>query len=196
MRTCIAMTCLALAVSTTQAATAQSPDYAALFDRGVTYTEFMRDANARRSTWDANNAKAAIPDDIATRARALTHTWRVLAIAIDSCSDSAQSIPYVAKLVSTAPDRLSLRLVDNQVGLPAMEAHRTPDGRAATPTLIFIRDDGEIRAWVERPGALVAWLDAEKKGHPDTDVLGGKTGWYERDAGRSTLADIISLLEK
>lgn len=196
MRTFIAMTSLALALSTTGAAATQAPDYGALFEQGVTYDQFMRDATARRSTWDANNEKAAVPDDIAARARALSHSWRILAIAVDSCSDSAQSMPYVARLAGVATDKLSLRIIDNQIGRPAMEAHRTPDGRAATPTLIFIRDDGEIRAWVERPGALVAMLDAEKKANPDYDVLAGKTQWYERDGGRSTLTDIVALLER
>lgn len=76
-----------------------------------------------------------------------------------------------------------------------MEAHRTPDGRAATPTLIFIRDDGEIRAWIERPGALVAWIEEQKKADARFDLLRGKTKWYADDAGKSTLADIIALLE-
>jgi hypothetical protein len=192
----IRMIPLILVVLSATPMAAQAPDYGGLYDKGVTYEAFMRDAKARRATWDANNARAAVPAELAARAKALTHSWRVLAVAIDACSDSAQSLPYVAKLAETTPDVISLRIVDNTVGRPAMEAFRTPDGRAATPTLIFIRDDGEIRAWVERPGALVAFIDAERKHNPDFDAVAGKTKWYEDDAGRSTLADIVTLLEK
>jgi hypothetical protein len=174
----------------------QAPDYAALFARGVTFEKFLEDVRARQDSWRDTVAAAAVPDDIAARARALSHTWRILAIAEDRCSDSAASLPYVAKLAATAPDKLSLRIVDSRTGRAVMEAHRTPDGRAATPTLIFIRDDGEIRAWIERPGALVAWIADQKKANARFDVLPGKTKWYADDAGKSTLADLIGLLEK
>ena len=58
------------------------------------------------------------------------------------------------------------------------------------------RDDGQRRVWVERPGALVAWIDAQKQAHPDFDLGAGKTKWYTDDAGRSTLGDILALLEQ
>lgn len=175
---------------------AQNPDYAALYARGVAFEEFMENIRARQDSWRDTVAAAAVPDDIAARARSLSHTWRIVAIAEDRCSDSAASLPYVAKLAAAAPGKLSLRIVDSRAGRAAMEAHRTPDGRAATPTLIFIRDDGEIRAWIERPGALVAWIAEQKKANARFDVLPGKTKWYADDAGKSTLADLIALLER
>lgn len=174
----------------------QTPDYAALYERGVTFEAFLDNVSARRDAWRENAAAAAVPDDVAKRARALTHTWRVLVIAEERCSDSAASLPYVAKLAAAAPEKLSLRIVDSRAGRAAMEAHRTPDGRAATPTLIFIRNDGEIRAWIERPGALVAWIEEQKKADARFNLLPAKTKWYADDAGRSTMADMVALLER
>lgn len=174
----------------------QAPDYAALFDNGVTFDVFMENIRARQDAWRAATAGAVVSDDAAARARALTHTWRIVAVAEDRCSDSAASLPYVAKLASAAPDKLTLRIVDSRAGRAVMEAHRTPDGRAATPTLIFIRDDGEIRAWIERPDALVAWIAEQKKNDSRFEVLPGKTKWYADDAGRSTIGDILTLLER
>ena len=182
---------------------AQTPDYPALYAQGVAFETFRENIRARPDSWRETIAAAAVPDDVAARARGLKHQWRIVAIAEDRCSDSAASLPYVAKLAAAAPDKLSLRIVDSRAGRAAMEANRTPDGRAATPTLIFIRDDGEIRAWIERPGALVAWIaeQKERSAGPEGprhqfDVLAGKTQWYAGDAGRSTLADIIALLER
>ena len=173
----------------------QSPDYAALHAQGITFDAFLENVTERRNSWRENVAAAAVPDAIAARARALTHTWKILAIAEARCSDSAASLPYVAKLVAAAPDKLSLRIVDSRAGRAVMEAHRTPDGRAATPTLIFLRDDGEVRAWIERPGALEELIATEKKANPRVDVLAIKTKWYADDAGRSTLSDIIELIK-
>lgn len=178
------------------AAVPQTPDYADLFARGVTFETFLENVRARQTSWRENVSAAAVPDDIAARARALSHDWRIVAIAEDRCSDSAASLPYVARLAAAAPGTLSLRIVDSRAGRAAMEAHRTPDGRAATPTLIFIRDDGQVRAWIERPAALVAWIEEQKKHDPAFDLLRGKTKWYADDAGPSTLGDIIALLER
>jgi hypothetical protein len=175
---------------------AQTPDYTALFEQGLTYEAFFDQIDARRESWTTNNAAAEVPGDIAARARALPQAWRILAVAEDRCSDSAASLPYVAKLAAAAPDRLSLRIVDARAGRAVMEAHRTPDGRAATPTLIFISDTGELRAWIERPGALVQWISDRKARDPKFDLLPGKTKWYAEDAGRSTLGDILALLER
>jgi hypothetical protein len=174
----------------------QTPDYAALFARGVTFEAFLENVRARQDSWRQNVSAATVADDIAAHARALRHTWRIVAVAEDRCSDSAASLPYVARLVAAAPEKLSLRIVDSRAGRAVLEAHRTPDGRAATPTLIFIRDDGEIRAWIERPAALVAWIAEQRQADARFDVLAGKTKWYANDAGKSTLADIIELLER
>jgi hypothetical protein len=190
----LALILLVLAPSAVPAV--QTPDYAALFARGVTYEAFFDRISARREMWMATQGAVAVPADVAARTRALPHAWRVLVIADDRCSDSAASLPYAAALASAAPARLSLRIVDSRTGRAVMEAHRTPDGRAATPTLIFIRDDGEVRAWIERPGALVAWLAEQKARDPKLDVLAAKTTWYADDAGRSTLGDILALLER
>ena len=188
---------LALLLLLAQAtAAAQAPEYAALFERGLTYEAFFDQIDARRRAWTTNDAAAEVPADIAARARALPEAWRVLAVAEDRCSDSAASLPYIAKLAAAAPNRLSLRIVDSRAGRAVMEAHRTPDGRAATPTLIFVSETGDIRAWIERPGALVDWINDQKARDPKFDLLAGKTRWYGEDAGRSTLADILALLER
>lgn len=190
------MTPLILLLTLLAPAVPQTPDYAALYERGITFEAFMEAVSARRGAWRGNAAAAAVPDDVAARARGLAHTWRVLAVAEERCSDSAASLPSVAKLAAAAPEKLSLRIVDSRAGRAVMEAHRTPDGRAATPTLIFIRGDGEIRAWIERPGALVAWIEEQRKADARFDLLPGKTRWYADDAGRSTLGDILALLER
>ena len=174
----------------------QAPDYAALYEGGVTFEAFMENVTERRESWRENVAAATVPEPVAARARALTRTWRMLVVAEARCSDSAASLPYVARLAAAAPGKLSLRIVDSRAGRAVMEAHRTPDGRAATPTLIFIRDDGEVRAWIERPGALVELIAEAKKANPRVDVLAMKTKWYAADAGRSTLGDIVALLER
>ena len=76
-------------------------------------------------------------------------------MAEDACHDSLGTLPYLAKLVDASPDTLSMRVVRKSVGLPVMEAHRTPDGRPATPTIVVLDAEGGVKGVIaERPAAL------------------------------------------
>jgi hypothetical protein len=78
-----------------------------------------------------------------------------------------------------------------------MEAHRTPDNRAATPTVILLDAEFVERGcWVERPRELQARIAGEKKSDRDSTVFEGKMQWYEKDAGASTVNEFVEMLEK
>lgn len=78
-----------------------------------------------------------------------------------------------------------------------IEAHRTPDGRAATPTVVILDERGRfVGAWSERPSELQAWYIAQKPTLPARDLASRKAAWYARDAGRSTLVEIVQILAK
>jgi len=164
-----------------------------LYRSGRTWEAFYAAVNARRVLWVDNYESPGLPDSLLTRARAVGGTWRFLVVAIDSCSDSANTIPFLAKLVDAVPG-LELRIVDPTAGRWVTEAHRTADGRAATPTVILLDEAyGERGCFIERPVALRQML-AEARGG-DQDRFESKMTWYREDAGRSTVSDLIGLLE-
>jgi hypothetical protein len=126
----------------------------------------------------------------------VTGTWNVLVVAVDSCSDSASTIPYLARLLEGMPN-VTLRIVNPTAGKPVMEAHRTPDGRAATPTVILLDSAFVERGcWIERPQVLQAMIAGENKSDKDAATFEGKMQWYEKDAGVSTMTEIVDMLEK
>ena len=171
-------------------------DYAKLFASGETFTAFLEKTKARKEQWHENFGKAAVPDALAARAALITGTWNVLVVAVDSCSDSVSTIPYIAKLVEGMPN-VTLRIVNPQDGKEVMEGHRTPDDRAATPTVILLDSAFVERGcWVERPRELQAKIAGERKSDKNADVFEGKMAWYAKDQGASTVAEILEMLEK
>jgi hypothetical protein len=175
--------------------TAADIDYAGLYARGATFAEFVEDAGGRGSDWRRVYDTAAPADDAIARVRRQPHAWRVLVVADPACSDSISTIPHIARLVDAVPERLALRIVRSSAGRAVMEAHRTPDDRAATPTVILIREDGHVRAWVERPSALQAWFIEKRGVLARRELVAQRSRWYEEDAGRSTLAEVVGLLD-
>ena len=128
------------------------------------------------------------PDALVTRAAAAGTGWKLLVVTVPGCSDSVNIVPYVASLLAKVPS-VEMRLISPSLGKAIQEAHRTPDGRAATPTFILL--DGEFNergCWVERPSTLI---DLMKNG---TDFE-GKMAWYDKDQGASSLEEIVAMIE-
>ena len=166
----------------------------ALYASGVPWDRFLATAEARKAAWERNWENARVPDDVLIAARALSGRWRLLIIAVDGCSDSVNTVPYLARLSVLAP-QIELRIISPDAGRALQEAHRTPDGRAATPTVILLDDAGrDVGAWVERPTLLQQAGMAARAAGAFEQYLSGKQAWYDRDAGASTVREVVALL--
>lgn len=167
----------------------------ALYVGGQSWDAFYDGVDRRRDLWVQNWTHAQVPEDLSARAQKVGGPWRILVITESGCSDSVNSIPFIAKLVEVTPG-LELRVVNSTVGRPWMEAHRSTDGRAATPTVLVLDDEFRIRGcWIEQPVALQAfWLPVVARGTMAQEV-GTKMAWYAEDEGRETLREFVEVLE-
>ena len=178
-----------------------SPELVALFERGQTYEAFVSNAESRKRLWEANTEAARIPEDVADRAAALEGRYRILAVTVPSCTDSAWNLPGLARLVSYS-EGLELRIVSPAAGGQAvMDARPTSDGRAATPTLVILNEAGEeVGCWIERPAHqrdyYLANLKPHERGSPPYQAAAREfVGWYRDDNGASAMREFMSLLE-
>ena len=167
----------------------------ALYASGQDYSTFLAEAKQRRAMWVRHSEQATIAPDVLATARGLMGKWRILVVAVDGCSDSANTLPYIAKLVELVPS-LEMRIIAPGPGTAVMEAHRTPDGRAATPTLVVLDADGnDIGCLVERPSALQQLaVNARAAGTLDAFAR-DKQKWYDGDAGASVVREMVAVLQ-
>ena len=173
----------------------QDVDYQGLYRQGITFAEFLENARARRDEWRQHYNDAAVTPDLITRMRALPERRFLLVVTEDFCSDSANTIPYLARLVDGAPERLQMRLVNRDTGKAVMAAHPTPDGRSATPTIAIFGEDGQLRtAWTERPSSIQAWFLEKQKTTMQKPLHDELMAWYAKDAGKTAVAEIADLL--
>jgi len=162
--------------------------YRALYESGQTFADFISKATARKEQWEGNYAMKVATDALVTRASAAGAGWKLLVVTVPGCSDSVNSVPYLASFLDKVPS-IEMRLINATQGKSVMEAHRTPDGRAATPTVILLDTDfNERGCWVERPSTLIELM---KNG---TDFE-GKMAWYDKDRGASSLEEIVQVIE-
>lgn len=177
------------------ASSAAQASAASLYDSGVTFAEFLDAADRREETWHGNFAAAEVPASLLERARAAGGSWRLLVVAEDWCGDSANTIPYVAHLADLL-ENVDLRIVDSEVGRAVMEAHPTPDGRAATPTVVLMDPSGsEVGCFVERPAELQTWFLEQEDQLEEDDLYDQKYQWYDDDAGAATIMEVVQMIE-
>ena len=175
----------------------QDIDYQAVYAQGTTFADFLEKARAHREEWRANYNDATVSASLITRMRALPAKRHLLVVAEDWCSDSLNTVPYIARLVDGGAERLDIRIVNREIGNAVMEAHRTPDGRTATPTIAILGEDWHLlAAWTERPSSVQAWFLEKQKTTMHKPLHDELLAWYENDAGKTTVLEIAGLLER
>jgi hypothetical protein len=170
----------------------QQSDAVRLFDGGVTWQQFLDDAHARRNVWQTNAGRTSFDPALVERLKRAGDGLTLLAVAVDACSDSVHTIPYIANLAAQAG--IDLRIVHPSAGATVLERYRTPDDRGATPTVVLIRGGKEVGAWVERPEPLQSWFLSMS--HVSQRVrVDRKMSWYEWDRGDTTVEEFVALVE-
>lgn len=169
-----------------------------VYESGTLWADFLErvQPNQRRGLWDQNWETGQVPAHLLARAAATGEgPWRILAITDAACSDSVSTIPYLARLAEALPS-IEIRIVSALVGRPWMEAHRSPDGRASTPTVLLLDRDYTLRGcWIEQPQEMADfWLDIVAQGTMSAEV-GRKLAWYANDQGHSTLREFVEVME-
>jgi hypothetical protein len=183
---------LAVAAGDTEQ-TAAAGDSVATYSLGIPWDKFLASARVQRETW-LKNAGRDVPPGLVDRFKRAGDGLQLLVITADWCPDSLHSVPYIAKLASGAG--VELRVVDFKTGKAIMEAHHTPDGRASTPTVVLLRGDQEVAAWVERPASLQWWYLDMADQISDEERLERKMSWYDWNRGSDALTEIVVLAEQ
>ena len=171
-----------------------------LYGTGIDFNRFLKVADKRgaltqlANPWNSNWRKSGPSDDQVSRAQSLAGSYRLLAVVSETCSDSINTIPYIARLVDRV-DQLEMQIVPPAAGRLILEAHRAPDGRMATPTVAILNDNFEVvGTWVERPLPLKDW-SARNPTITERESKQRKQYWYNWDEGNHTIGEIVDLLE-
>jgi hypothetical protein len=166
----------------------------ALFERGLTFSQFLAHVTAQRPVWMQNAARTDIAPDAIERLKRVRGGLRILVVAEDWCPDSVHTVPYVANLA--AASGVELRIVDRTAGDAVMAQHPARDGRKVTPTIVLFRNDRDVGAWIERPAILQELFFSMATNPESARQFAARASWYEHDRGQTTLDEVIALAEQ
>ena len=183
----------------TERTTERGADLREHYARATTFARFLDEAQAHAQLWRDTARRAAVPDEMLERARALALATprRLLVLVEDWCGDAINTVPYLAALAESVPG-LELRVLRRDENLPLMDAHLSPTGGRAIPVVIVLDEQRrELGWWGSRPAELQTWvLSPEAQAMEKADRYRVVRTWYARDRGRTTVRELLDLLEE
>jgi hypothetical protein len=165
------------------------------FDAARTLEEFIAGAEVNRDLWRSMYARARVPEELVRRAALLPGRRHLLVLLEDWCGDAVNTIPALARLAESVP-RLELRVLARDENLDLMDAHLTRGSRSIPVVMVLDEEFREVGWWGPRPAALQEWvLSPAAQALDSRERYREVRRWYVLDHARSTLEEVLALLE-
>jgi hypothetical protein len=165
------------------------------FEHALHFAEFLERAQKHAQLWRDTYRLTKSPDELVARASAIPGRWHLLVMVEDWCGDAVNTVPHLARLAERAPN-FELRVIGRDDNAELMDAHLT-NGSRSIPVVIVL-DAGFVERgwWGPRPSELQHWVVTVGKTMEKDERYRHVRTWYARDRGRTTLDEIVSLVER
>lgn len=120
--------------------------------------------------------------------------WMVLTE--DWCGDSAQNLPYIAKIAG-CNDYITLRILPRDTNLDIMDQYLTDGKSRSIPKFVaFDKDGNELFQWGPRPAeAQKLVMDLKAEGFTKNEYNEKLHLWYGRNRGKNLESEFVELLK-
>jgi hypothetical protein len=159
------------------------------------FEEMLASAEKNADLWAAVWRRAKVPEEFRRRVAALGGAWHLLVLSEDWCGDAVNTVPVVAKLAELSPN-LDVRVLARDHNLDLMDAHLTGTSRAIPVVIVLDEHFVERGWWGSRPAELQRWVLGPGQALDKEARYRDVRAWYARDAGRSTLEEVVATLER
>lgn len=177
---------------------AGGPTRGSLRDRYLAAPDFpgmLAAAEKNVELWAAIWRLAKVDEEFVRRVAALPGDWHLLVLSEDWCGDAVNTVPIVAKLAERSPNT-DLRVLGRDTNPDLMNAHLTGASRSI-PVVIALDESFEERGWWgPRPTVLQHWVSGHGQLLEKTARYREARVWYARDQGRTTLEEVVGMLER
>ncbi len=160
-----------------------------------TFAEALVAVTKHADLWSVIARRAKVSEETLARVAAVGGRWHLLVLSEDWCGDAVNTVPVVAKLAELAPN-LDLRVLSRDENPDLMDAHLSGTARAIPVVMLLDERYEEQGWWGSRPAPLQAWVMGEGVALDKEARYREVRAWYARDAGRTTLDELVTLLER
>ena len=164
------------------------------WEQALPFEAFLPTAEDNVDLWHGVYERARVPADLVARAAAVPGRWHLLVLSADWCGDATNTVPVLARLAEAAPN-LDLRVLDRDEHLALMDAHLTGTSRSIPAVILLDGAYVEHGWWGPRPGDLQRWVLGDGQALEKDERYREVRKWYARDHGRTTVEEVVELLE-
>ena len=170
------------------AAVAALLDFKALWERALSFDQFLRESAPEHvQLWEGVYRAATIPE-WALRP-SVNPPVRLLALAEDWCGDAANTVPVIQRWAEAA--RVELRVLRRDEHPDVMDRYLTGTSRSIPIVIVLDAEFREIGHWGPRPSELQAWVIANRLTMEKEARYREMRRWYAKDRGESTLREVL-----
>ncbi len=180
---------------------------------GMTYKEFYENfeksiQNLTEENTDANKLKLnfqrisriqksyKVSDELCTKVKEFTDPQIWLTISENWCGDSAQIIPYLAKISECNP-KIDFRIIERDKNLDIIDLYLTNGTRSIPKLIAFDENGNELFQWGPRPKRAIDLINnAKAEGKTKDEFLEMLHLWYAKDRGKSLEEEFNILLDQ
>ena len=164
------------------------------YQAAATFPEFLATAEKNQELWHGIYQRASVPPDLVQQAMELGQNYHLLALSEDWCGDAVNLLPVVARFAEAVPN-VQLRVLGRDANPDLMDAHLTGTSRSIPVVIIYDQDFNEIGWWGPRPTELQKWVKEVGLTMEKDERYRHIRAWYARDKGRTTVQEIVGLME-
>ncbi len=165
------------------------------FDNGVSFADMAAASAEHGALFVAQRSRAVVPDDLLARTQAIAAPLHLLVISEDWCIDSQSSLGAITALTERAGN-VDLRIVGRDANPELIDAHLTNGTARSVPVVIVLDADyAELTWWGPRPAPLQQRVATDWKAMEKPERNKEIRRWYAIDKGRTTLTEIVDLME-
>jgi hypothetical protein len=159
------------------------------------FEQLLASVKNNAELWAAVWRRAEVADTYVDRVATLPGVWHLLVLSEDWCGDAVNTVPVVAKLVALSPN-IDLRVLERDANLDLMDAHLT--GTSRSIPVVILLDDSYVEHgwWGPRPTVLQGRVSGEWNELEKSDRYREARTWYARDRGRTTLEEVVAMMER
>jgi hypothetical protein len=167
----------------------------ARFRAAPDFEQMLANVTKNADLWVAVWRRVVVAEEYLRRVAAVPGDWHLLVLSEDWCGDAVNTVPVVAKLAALSHN-LELRVLARDENLDLMDAHLTGASRSIPIVILLDADYRERAWWGPRPTALQDAVSGEWKVLEKSSRYREARMWYARDRGRTTLEEVVSMLER
>jgi len=170
-------------------------EFASLWDRALTYQQFVKESAEYGELWTGVYRTARIPGWATQRSRALGRRFRLVVLAEDWCGDASSTVPVLARWAEETGN-VELRILRRDEHPQVIDRYLTQGTRSIPLAIVLTDQMEELGRWGPRPAELQAFVLGERGAGRTSRVYYPEVRrWYAKDKGESTLRELLDVME-